>query len=110
MSNIPTPQTHPLTPQQVTGILNSVLEASHGLITSDAHHAAELRTTFIQFYSHPIFQLLLGVPSQTMPTPPHTDHQLKAELSELRSTITALSKTVSGLQTKLHPALPPPPK
>lgn len=115
MSNIPTPKAIPPTTQQVNATLRSVIAASQTLINEDPRHFAELRATFLQFYSHPTFQLLLGLPSQQTPTQPPLDNQLKAELTEIKSTISALSKAVNGQQpkakgTQAPTTHPPPPK
>src|SRR6266566_2176829 len=99
MSSFPTPEIPP-TPQQVAATLCSVLSASQKLISSDPKYYTELRATFTQFYYSPIFQLILGIPSQNIQTPPPQENQLKAELTNLKSTISALSKTVISLQPK----------
>jgi hypothetical protein len=100
MSKVPMLKEIPPTPQQIDATLRSVISASQTLISGDPRHVTNLRATFLQFYSHPTFQLILGFPSQTTPTSPPLDNQLKAELLEIKSTITALSKTVTGLQPK----------
>ncbi|KAN0105780.1 hypothetical protein V8E52_010690, partial [Russula decolorans] len=100
MSNIPTPKEIPPTPQQVDATLRSVITASQTLINTDPRHYTNLRATFMQFYSHPTFQLILGLPTQNTPTQPPPDNQLKAELSEIKSTISALSKAVNSLPPK----------
>jgi hypothetical protein len=114
MSNIPTPKEIPPTPQQVDATLRSVITASQTLINTDPRHYTNLRATFMQFYSHPTFQLILGLPTQNTPTQPPPDNQLKAELSEIKSTISALSKAVNSLPPKAKGATPasqsPPPK
>jgi hypothetical protein len=115
MSKVPTPKEIPPTPQQVDATLRSVISASQTLINGDPRHVTNLRATFLQFYSHPTFQLILGLPSQSTHTPPMPDNQLKAELLEIKSTITALSKAVTGLQPKAKgpqapQSQPPPPK
>jgi hypothetical protein len=68
MSNIPTPKEIPPTPQQVDATLRSVITASQTLINTDPRHYTNLRATFMQFYSHPTFQLILGLPTQNTPT------------------------------------------
>jgi hypothetical protein len=98
MSNIPTPKPVPPIPQQVDGMLGSVISASHTLIGMDPGHISTLRTSFLKSYSHPVFQLILGLPPQSTPAPPPIDNQLKAELAEIKSTISALSKAVSSHQ------------
>ena len=117
MSNIPTPQKFPPTTAQVDATLGSVLSATQSLLNADSNHYAALRASFIKFYSHPTFQLVLGVPHQApsniAPSPP--DKQLTAELAEIKSTISALSKAVTSLQPKAKGAQapstqPPPPK
>jgi hypothetical protein len=116
MSNFPTPNAIPPTSQQVSATLRSVIAATHALLGMDPGNVATLRPAFMQFYSHPTFQLVLGIPSHTTPAPSPPDHQLKAELAEIKSTILALSKAVSGLPpktkgTQVPPAQnPPPPK
>ena len=106
MSNIPT---IPPTTQQIAGTLKSVITASQSLLSMDPRHITELRATFLQFYSHPTFQIILGIPTQQPPNPPLPDNQLKAELSEIKSTILTLSKTVKDLQPKVKGAQAPPP-
>lgn len=66
----------------------------------------ELRNIFIQFYANPTFQLISGIPSQSTTKSPPPDNQLKAELNEIKSTLQALTRTVTGLQSKS--TLPPP--
>ena len=100
MSNIPTPKNFPPTTQQVDATLRLVIAASQTLINEDPKHYTNLRATFMQFYSHPTFQLILGLPAQQTQTLPPPDNQLKAELTEIKSTIAALSKAVSGQQPK----------
>ena len=100
MSNIPTPKNFPPTTQQVDATLRSVIAASQTLINEDPKHFTNLRATFMQFYSHPTFQLILGLPAQQIQTHPSPDNQLKAELAEIKSTIAALSKAVSSQQPK----------
>jgi hypothetical protein len=51
----------------------------------------------MKLYSHPTFQLILGTTPQTAQNSPPPNDQLKAELSEIKSTITALSKVVTSL-------------
>ena len=111
MSNVPTPKTIPPTPQQVDRTLQVVVGHAQNIITNDPTQFAALRASFLAFYTHPTFQLILGIPSQVPPTnsPPLPNSLLKAELSELKSTIQALSKTVSDLQPKVTRAQPPPP-
>ena len=103
----------PPTPQQIAGVLQSALNAGQLLLQSQPHQLEALRTTFIQCYAHPTFQLILGIPAQapTASTPPN--NQLRAELTNIKSTLQALSKAVTGLQSKgaPPPKLPPhPPK
>jgi hypothetical protein len=51
---------------------------------------------------------ILGFPTQQTPSlAPSTDNQLTAELANLKSTITVLSKTVSDLQPKVKGAKTP---
>lgn len=107
MSNFPTPKEIPPTPQQVDATLRSVIAASQTLINGDPRHYTNLRATFMQFYSHPTFQLILGLPTQHTHAQPPTDNQLKTELSEMKSTISALSQAVIGLQPKAKGAMPP---
>ena len=108
MSNIPTPKNLPTT-QQIDAVLGSVISGSQTLLNMDMKNYADLRASFLKFYSHPTFQLLLGLPPQNPPAPAPPDNQLKAELTELRSTISALSVTVAGLQPKAKEAKTSPP-
>ncbi|KAF8488436.1 hypothetical protein F5888DRAFT_1809690 [Russula emetica] len=117
MSNIPTPTAISPTPQQISGSLKSVLMAAQKLISSDSKHFPDLRTSFLQFYHNPTSQLILGLPTQNQHAPSPPDNQLRAELADLKSSISALSKTVASLQPKakgaqvpLTPAQTPPPK
>jgi hypothetical protein len=70
MSNIPMPKEIPPTPHQVDATLRLVIIASQTLINTDPWHYTNLRATFMQFYSHPTFQLILGLPSQNTPMQP----------------------------------------
>jgi hypothetical protein len=114
MSNIPTPKEIPPTPQQVDRTLQSVIGAAQSLITSDPRHFANLRASFLAFYTHPTFQLILGIPSQTPAKDPPPNKQLQTDLNALKSSITALTKSVADLQPKVKEAKaptsnPPPP-
>ena len=104
MSKIPTPA-H----QQVATILQLALSASMELINQSPNNSGPLRSTFLQFYASATFQLIVGIPSHLSPNQP-AEHQLKAELQDIRSNIQTLSKTVAGLQPKATgPQLPLPP-
>ncbi|KAI0277500.1 hypothetical protein BGY98DRAFT_934334 [Russula aff. rugulosa BPL654] len=114
MSNIPTPKEIPPTPQQVDRTLQSVIEAAQTLIANDPRHFANLRSSFLALYTHPTFQLILGIPSQVQPNPPPPNNQLQTELQAIKSTITALTKSVADLKPKVKEAKaphsqPPPP-
>jgi hypothetical protein len=113
MSNIPTPKEIPPTPQQVDRTLQSVISAAQSLIASDPRHFANLRASFLALYTHPTFQLILGIPSQTPLTEPQPSKQLQTDLNALKSSITALIKSVADLQPKVKeakaPASNPPP-
>ena len=65
-----------------------------------------LRTTFLQFYAHPTFQLILSILSQNLHPPPFSNNQLKAELADLKSIIQILTTAVSRLQSK-KPSMKP---
>ena len=99
MSNIPTPKNLPTT-QQIDAVLGSVISGSQTLLSMNMKHYVDLRASFLKFYSHPTFQLLLGLPPQNTPTAPPVDNQLNAELKELKSTIAALLVTVASLKPK----------
>ena len=101
MSKVPTPKEIPPTPQQVDHIMQSVVVHAQQLIAEDPRHFANLWASFLAFYTHPTFQLILGIPSQVPPTSTPPTNQLKSELSKLKSTIQALSKTVADLQPKV---------
>ena len=101
MSNVPTPKEIPPTPQQVDRTLQAVVGHAQHLIAEDPRHFAALRASFLALYTHPTFQLILGIPSQITPTTTPPNPQLKAELSELKSNIQALSKAVTDLQPKV---------
>ena len=98
-TNIPTPKNLPTT-QQINAVLGSVISGSQTLLSMDMKHYVDLRASFLKFYSHPTFQLLLGLLPQNTPTAPPVDSQLNAELKELKSTITALLVTVASLKPK----------
>ena len=102
MSNFPTPKEVPPTPQQVDATFRSALDACQSLLGMDIRHTTVLRSTIQNLYSHPTFQLLLGFPAQSYPHPPAPDKQLHAELADIKSTISALSKTVNSLQPKAN--------
>jgi hypothetical protein len=115
MSNIPTPKEIPPTPQQVDRTLQSVISAAQSLISSDPRHFANLRASFLALYTHPTFQLILGIPSQTPANDPQPNKQLQTDLTALKSSITALTKSVADLQPKVKEVKapntkPPPPK
>src|SRR6267154_3630580 len=109
MSKIPTPTEIPPTPQQINATLGSVISAAQALINEDHRHFKDLKTTFLQLYSHPTFQLILGILAQSTTLTPPPNNRLTAELSNLKSTISALSRTVTSLQPKMKGASPPPP-
>ena len=69
MSNIPMPKNLPTT-QQIDVILGSVISGSQTLLSIDMKNYANLRASFLKFYSHLAFQLLLGLPPQNSPAPP----------------------------------------
>ena len=73
----------------------------------DIDNITALRTTFLQFYTHPIFQLILSIPFQNSHPPLSSNNQLKAELANLKSTIQLLTTVVSGLQSKTTSTKPP---
>ena len=100
MSKIPTPQQIPPTTQQVEATLRFALTASHALLGMDPGNIVQLRTTFLHFYSHPTFQLILGIPSQSPAQTTPLNSQLHAELLGIKSTIQTLSKAVHDLQPK----------
>jgi len=99
------PKNIPPSPQQVTGVLQSALCASQELIQSNPAHIEPLRATFLQFYSSPVFQLILGIPTQTSLPSTHPNDSLKDELILIKSTLQTLSKTVTSLQTRAAPAV-----
>ena len=109
MPNIPTPPKLPPTTQQINAVLGSVIGGTQTLLNADMKHYADLRNFFLKFYMHPIFQLVLGFPPQNTPTAPPQDNLLHAELASLRSTISALSVTVAGLQSKAKEVKASPP-
>ena len=114
MSKVPMPKEIPPTPQQVDRILQSVVAHTQQLIADDPRHFANLQASFLAFYTHPTFQLILGIPSQVPSAPSPPTNQLKSELSDLKSTSQALSRTVADLQPKVTrvqapSAHPPPP-
>src|SRR6266852_2028521 len=100
MSNIPTPKETPPTPQQVDRVLQSAIMAAQSLISADPKHFANLRASFLAFYTHPTFQLILGIPSQVPANSPPSNNQLQAELHAIKSSISALTKSVGDLQHK----------
>lgn len=106
MSNIPTPKQIPPSHQQVTAVLKSVTLATQELL-SDPKNGPDLRTTLIHFFAQPVIQLVLGFPSQAPATTTPSDSQLKAELSELKSNILALSKSVADLTPRITKAKAP---
>jgi hypothetical protein len=102
MSNFPTPKEVPPTPQQVDATFRSALDACQSLLGMDIRHTTVLRSTIQNLYSHPTFQLLLGFPAQSYPHPPAPDKQLHAELADIKSSISTLSKMVNSLQPKAN--------
>ena len=108
MSKVPTPKEIPPTPQQVDRTLQAVIGHAQHLIADDPRHFANLQASFLALYTNPTFQLILGIPSQVPPTPPPQKNQQQSELSELKSTIQALSKAVADLQPKVNRAQAPP--
>ena len=109
MSNIPMPKNLPTT-QQIDTILGSIISGSQILLSMDTKHYTDLRASFLKFYSHPTFQLLLGLLPQNTPTAPPVDNQLNTELKELKSTIAALLVTVAGLKPKAKEMKASPPQ
>ena len=107
MSKVPTPKEIPPTPQQVDRTLQAVIGHTQHLIADDPRHFATLQASFLALYTHPTFQLILGIPSQVPPTSPPQINQQQSELSELKSTIQALSKAVADLQPKVNRAQAP---
>src|SRR5258708_882976 len=107
MSNFPMPNPIPSSPLQVAGVLQSALHTSQELLQSSPANLEPLRSTFLQFYASPTFQLILGIPTQHHTTTP-SDNQLQAKLSSIKSTITTLSKAVSDLAPKVKGAQAPP--
>ena len=108
MSNIPTPKQIPPTPQQVDRTLQSAVQAAQQLIASDPKHFANLRASFLALYTHPTFQLILGIPNQVPAHQPPQNNQIHSELNTIKSSIQALSKTVADLQPKVKEAKAPP--
>ena len=104
MSKVPTPKEIPPTPQQVDRTLQAVIGHAQHLIADDPRHFATLRASFLALYTHPTFQLILGIPSQVPSTSPPQNNQHHSELSEIKSTIQALSKAVANLQPKVQGA------
>ena len=107
MSNIPTPKEIPPTPEQVDRTLQSVISAAQKLISSDPRHFANLRSSFLAMYTHPTFQLILGIPSQVSANSAPPNNQIQSELTVIKSSILALSKTVADLQPKVTGAKAP---
>ena len=108
MSNISMPKNLSTT-QQIDAVLGSIISGSQTLLSIDIKHYADLRASFLKFYSHPTFQLLLRLPPQSTPTIPPSDHQLSIELNDLKRTIAALSVTVASLKPKAKETKASPP-
>src|SRR5260221_14567332 len=104
MSNIPTPKETPPTPQQVDQVLQSAIMATQSIISADPKHFANLRASFLAFYTHPTFQLILGIPSQVPANSPPPNNHLQAELHTIKNFISALTKSVGDLQPKFKEA------
>ena len=107
MSKVPTPKEIPLTTQQVDRTLQTAITHAQHLIADNPRHFASLRASFLALYTHPTFQLIPGIPTQISPNNPPPSNQLKTELSEIKSHIQALFKTVSDLQPKVTRAQAP---
>jgi len=58
-------------------------------------------------YTHPTFQLILGIPSQVTANLANPSPQYHSELLEIKSSISALTKSVEDLQPKVKPAKAP---
>ena len=56
--------------QQIDAILGFIISGSQTLLSMNMKHYANLRASFLKFFSHPTFQLLLGLPPQNTPTAP----------------------------------------
>jgi len=97
MPDFPASQQQPPSTQRIAGALRSVLNASQELITSNPEAIHNLRQTYLQFYAHPVFTLILGIPSQNSASP-QTPQPLQKQLDTITSSIQALSKTVEGLK------------
>ena len=97
--------TKPLpTTQQVDQLLRTTVEAAQRLIAADPRHFANLRASFLALYTHPTFQLILGIPPPGHPTLSSPHKQQPPELTEIKSAIKALTKSVADLQPKVKEA------
>jgi hypothetical protein len=95
------------TAQQLDNTLQNVIAVTQGLIAKDPTNFANLRASYLTFYTHPTFQLILGIPSQVTANPPPPTNQLQAELASIKSSISALTKSVADLQPKVIGAKAP---
>jgi len=95
MSDFPTSQ-QPPSAQRIAAVLRSVLNASQELITSNPEAIHDLRQTYLQFYAHPVFVLILGILPQNSASP-QSSQPLQKQLDAITGSIRALSKTVEGL-------------
>ena len=107
MSNIPTPKEIPPTPQQIDRTLQSVIGAAQTLIATDTRHFANLWASFLAMYTHPTFQLILGIPTQVNNNPPTPTNASNSELQAIKRSIEALTKSVADLQPKVKAAKAP---
>src|ERR1700751_4441703 len=104
MSNIPTTKEIPPTPQQIDRTLQSVIGAAQTLIAPDPKHFANLRASFLAMYTHPPFQLILGIPAQVNNNSPNPTNANNSELQAIKRSIEALTKSVADLQPKVKEA------
>ena len=101
------PSSLPPTPLQVERTLQSVLHAAKYLINEDPVNFAVLCSTFLTVYTHPTFQLILGIPPPLPSNPPPPSKQLQDELLAIKSSVQALTKSVASLQPKAKEAKAP---
>ncbi|KAI0250104.1 hypothetical protein BJV78DRAFT_1283557 [Lactifluus subvellereus] len=110
MSNLPCSEDPPPTIPQVTGVLQSVLNASQQILETSPGSLEQLRNIFKHFVDHPTSKVLLGSPPQPAShSPPPATPQWSAELASIKDTLSSLSKAVKLLQpnAKGSPQNPP---
>ncbi|KAI0280452.1 hypothetical protein BC826DRAFT_1149386 [Russula brevipes] len=108
MPTVPTLKDSP-TAQQISTTLDSAISASQRLIKDSPEAIKELRATFLNFYAHPTFALVLGIPTQHPSNPTAIQEQLSNIKTQLQALLKAVEdKPAPSEVAKGHPTPAPP--